>query len=305
MFGSQVLEVAIGLAFFYLVFSVISSSVKESIAGFFSMRSKSLETAIRNMLKDPEGLGLAPKIFGHPLVTSLVKPGTDRLPSYIESKTFALALLDTIAPVPSAGGQPQSLANIREAVAAMENEPLKKTLLPLLDAAGQDTAQAILNVSQWYDSTMDRVSGWYKRQAQIIILVIALVPTVFLNLDSIAICNALWQEQALRDSVVAVATEQARKSELPSAASASQSVNQLLEQKLQLPIGWPSEGSPAPQGWLTKIVGLLLTVLAVSLGAPFWFGLLNNFVNLRSSGPPPASNAQGETAPIKFTLTAQ
>jgi hypothetical protein len=289
MFGSQVLEVAIGLAFFFLMFSVISSSVKESIAGFFSMRSKGLETEICNLLKDPEGSGVAQQVFKYPLITDLVKPGTDRIPSYIKSKTFAQALIYTIAP--PADGQLQSMTNIRDSVVKMENEPLKKTLLPLLDKVDQDIGQAVLEISQWYDSAMERASGWYKRQAVLIILLIALVPTVFLNLDSIAICNALWQEQALRDYVVAVATEQVRKSELPSAASATQTANQLLEQKLQLPVGWPSEGNLAPQGWITKIFGLLLTVVGVSLGAPFWFDLINKFVNLRSSGErPPPSN---------------
>jgi hypothetical protein len=28
--------------------------------------------------------------------------------------------------------------------------------------------------------------------------------------------------------------------------------------------------------------------LAILLGAPFWFDLLNNFINLRISGEPPA-----------------
>jgi hypothetical protein len=36
-----------------------------------------------------------------------------------------------------------------------------------------------------------------------------------------------------------------------------------------------------------KILGLLVTVLAISLGAPFWFDLLNRLVNLRSTGKPP------------------
>jgi hypothetical protein len=37
---------------------------------------------------------------------------------------------------------------------------------------------------------------------------------------------------------------------------------------------------------VTKIVGLLLTVLAISLGAPFWFDLLNKFMVVRSTVKP-------------------
>jgi hypothetical protein len=52
-----------------------------------------------------------------------------------------------------------------------------------------------------------------------------------------------------------------------------------------LPIGWSSAEIP-PNGasswlWLTKVAGWLLTALALSLGAPFWFDLLNKLVNIR------------------------
>ena len=32
-----------------------------------------------------------------------------------------------------------------------------------------------------------------------------------------------------------------------------------------------------------------MTILVISLGAPFWFDTLSRFVNIRSSGKPPAS----------------
>lgn len=295
MFGSQILEVAIGLIFFYVLFSVISSAVKELISGFFSLRAKNLELAVRNLLQDPEGTGLAIKVFDHPLIPRLVKPDTVvRAPSYIDSRAFALALLDTIAPVTTEdGGQPRSLATIRDAVLKIDNPNLKKALLPLLDQAGQNVDQAVFNIELWFDSSMDRASGWYKRQSQKIILVIAFVFTVFMNVDTIAICNALWQEQALRDSVVAMATEQARQSSALSSTQATSSLNQLLAQKLQLPLGWSHEGGLAPQGWFIKILGLLLTTVAVSLGAPFWFDLLNKLVNLRAAGGSPPRAAGG------------
>jgi hypothetical protein len=35
-----------------------------------------------------------------------------------------------------------------------------------------------------------------------------------------------------------------------------------------------------------KLLGLLLTALAIALGAPFWFDLLNKFIVLRSSVKP-------------------
>ena len=36
-----------------------------------------------------------------------------------------------------------------------------------------------------------------------------------------------------------------------------------------------------------KFIGLAMTALLISLGAPFWFDLLNKLVNLRAAGKPP------------------
>jgi hypothetical protein len=44
-----------------------------------------------------------------------------------------------------------------------------------------------------------------------------------------------------------------------------------------------------------KILGLLVTAAAVTLGAPFWFDLLNKITNFRLSGPPPKRSTSGET----------
>ena len=75
-------------------------------------------------------------------------------------------------------------------------------------------------------------------------------------------------------------------------ATIKQNVDQLS--KLGLPLGWSTLPEDAT-GWIKKVIGLLITTLAVSLGAPFWFDVLKNFSNLRSSGPPPDT----KTAPAK------
>lgn len=38
------------------------------------------------------------------------------------------------------------------------------------------------------------------------------------------------------------------------------------------------------QNWLLKLLGLLVTAMAVSLGAPFWFDMLKHFMNIRNAG---------------------
>jgi hypothetical protein len=66
-------------------------------------------------------------------------------------------------------------------------------------------------------------------------------------------------------------------------------------------LGWcPASAQPScgpgqslPAGgreWLLKIGGLLVTMIALSQGAPFWFDLLQKLVNLRLAGSSPAES---------------
>ena len=54
-------------------------------------------------------------------------------------------------------------------------------------------------------------------------------------------------------------------------------------------VGADSEGQlqfpTSLRGWIWKIIGLFLTAMGISLGAPFWFELLNRLLRLRGSGP--------------------
>lgn len=48
-----------------------------------------------------------------------------------------------------------------------------------------------------------------------------------------------------------------------------------------LGLGWT--GDPVDFCWWRNILGWLITALAISLGAPFWFDLLNKLMQLRTS----------------------
>jgi hypothetical protein len=226
----------------------------------------------------------------------------EKLPSYIPSRTFALALWDMAFPADQrakdAGG-PQNLKTIRDAVNTNTfiGPELQKALLTLIDDAEGDFEKARKNVEDWYDSTMDRVSGWYKRRVHIILLVIGFLVSALVNADSINIARALMQNDALRQTVVASAEKAAAPAPQPTPADPAQKVREVKEQldALGLPIGWarsppnPDDARrfPATWGqWGLKLLGILITALAVSQGAPFWFDLLNKFIVIRSTVKP-------------------
>jgi hypothetical protein len=279
---------------------VICSALKEWIAGIFAMRANTLEAGIRNLLGDADGGATTRQLYSHPLIKTLTRKGwLDKLlkrtnrPSYIPARAFALALMDIIAP-PGPAPAPKALKDVRDKVSNLPDADMKKVLLALVDDAQGDLTRARKNIEDWFNDAMDRVSGWYKRKAQVIILVLALLTTVFLNADTLTIANSLWRDTTIRASIVAAA-EQAVKQSPPAGQEAPlPRIRQLQTQlqELQLPIGWsPIAGASqvpgAAYGWLMKFAGLFLTTIAVSLGAPFWFDLLNRLINLRSVGNPP------------------
>jgi hypothetical protein len=298
MFGSQILDIGIGLIFVYLLLGLIFSVLNEWIARIFALRSGNLEDGIRNLLsgKSSEGRELADIFYEHPLVKGLSRQEWfDKLlgrlgrPSYIPSRTFALALLDILAPAAVAG--PKAFEDVRKAVAELPDSDVKKVLLFHLDESGGKLEMARANVEQWFNDSMDRVSGWYKRRLQLITLTVALVASVWLNADTFAIATGLYRDATLRASVVAAAQETV-KQPLPGGAQPSLTKIEQIQgelQQIRLPMGWadPSQIPHNPWEWICKILGWLFTAFAASLGAPFWFDVLSRFVDLRSDGKRP------------------
>ncbi len=159
------------------------------------------------------------------------------------------------------------------------------------------------SIEKWFDDSMERVTGWYKRKTQVIVLISALAVCFALNVDTFAIANSLYQDTTLRTSIVAAA--EARVQQSTSEESGSElEVSELRDELsgLKLPIGWSGDtGVPNRMpgnfgGWVVKLLGVLFTALAVSLGASFWFDLLCKIVNLRASGKKPDKTEETGTA---------
>ncbi len=294
MFGSQVLEVVIGLTLIYLVLSIGCSGIKEVIAAMFSLRAKTLENGVRNMLKNGPN-DYAAQVFGHPLIQATAPEG--QKPSYISARMFAAALFDIVAPADTA--QPRTSQSLRAGVSQISDAKLRATLLNMIDAAGGDVDAARLKVEHWFDDTMARVTGWYKRMAQKIIFVIGLVLCAAVNADTLMIVKELWSDQAMRSAMVAQAGQKVQPTNPADYLNQEgplqlQKIAGEVRQANAPPIGWSRDAKDVrvwPSGFgdqALKVLGILLTSFAIVMGAPFWFDMLNNIINLRLSGNPPA-----------------
>jgi hypothetical protein len=336
LLGSTALEVGIGLALLYAILSIMVTAARELIEALLQTRAIHLERGIRELLNDENGK-LAEKIYAHPYISSLYRGSYDpeksltatfalfrlwnriwgdidpwkqvryrsKLPAYIPARNFAVALLDTAGRGAPRGidaiSGPLTIEQIRQGIAKMANPEVRRALMIALEGSGGSLEKARENIEKWFDASMDRVSGWYKKQTQWILLALGLLLAVGLNVDSLRIASALYRDDALRAAAVKQAEVVADRFDsadpdsvkalgcaVPAAtataadrAEAGAACAKSRIDAIGYPIGWEELGFK----W-SAFLGWLLTALALSLGAPFWFDLLNKMMVIRSTVKP-------------------
>ena len=280
MLDSPIVDVAMGLVFFYVTLSLVCSSIQEIIASLLGLRSRNLKKGIENLI----GSEYADAMYDHPLIKGLRKP--KKLPSYIKPDIFSTALIDMISRDKTEENAIDTAAeDVRILIARIDaNNPTRELLISLVDKVNPTVEDLRERLADWFDAGMDRVAGWYKRQVKYFLIGVAAVVTVAVNADSIRMVEQLWQDDALR-TAIATAAEQ---------AVANGDLSQ-VDERTELrgfPIGYPD---PFPSITFQMIVGWLLTIAAISLGAPFWFDLLSKISHLRASGTREADRAKNRT----------
>ncbi len=354
MFGSSILEVAIGLVFVYLLLSLICSAVNEIIEAKLKNRATDLERGICELFNEKKGGILVTKFYNHPLIKGLFEGSyrskrnqadksennkltennvntegwlkyylkSSNLPSYIPAGNFAFAVMDILlhnnddsATQNAASGvswvnpytNTISIETIRSAINGFGgNTEVQRALRTIAEQSGGDVNKMRENIEAWFNSSMDRVSGWYTRRTKWIILVMGLTLTIGLNVNSITIVKSLSNDNALRNAVVAQAEKSVGN---PNLQTSNFKENKKQLEELGLPIVWDNfKFLPSPfnfwQHLLFPLIGWLLTAAAISLGAPFWFDVLNKFMVIRSTVKPHEKSPE-ESSEDRQTLPNQ
>lgn len=272
MFGSTVLEVAVGMVFVYLLVSLVCSGISDKISEVLNWRARDLEKGIRDLLLggDQEMLN---KLYNNNLIQSLAtkeykrvsqvlmktpvvarmvyqghpgealaakadnttpEPFPARYPTNIPSRTFVLALFDTF--VPKEAGGHTTVADLRNTIATkMPDSGIKKQLLALVTGADAKIEDARTNVGNWFSAAETQMTTMYRQYMFWVSLLIGLGVSVFFNVDSTALVTTLWRDPTERAAVVAQATQYATQSQV-AATAASQAAQQI--NALNLPVGW-------------------------------------------------------------------
>ena len=169
-----------------------------------------------------------------------------------------------------------------------------------------------------FDATMDRASGCVKRSSHSIALIVSAALVIGANVDSIDIASSLASNPEARMKIVAIAQQQLDAVPPPvntvnspddtQPTGGNGGVEQALTQTreaisifnknvadmsaAELQLGWKNYPNSVSE-WFTKIVGLLVSIAAISLGAPFWFDTLQRIMQVRTAGASPREKKQG------------
>ena len=318
---TQLLTIAGGVMSVYILLALITSHVCEWVSAFTNQRGHLLERAIVVLLggvqRDPTRAAatkaLVDHLYEHPLMGNL-GASKGRLPSYIPARTFSVSLVASLrdytaalassaATETAAKGLPPFstpdvlLDDLKARIVALPDDPLKTTLVTVLQGTKNDYDAALAAIDGWFDAQMDRVSGAYKRWSGIVQAIIALIVVAALNSDTLNLITQLHgvaNAPALMD-----AAKSANGQALIDAVQSSngRSTSQLLTglSDAGVTVGW----SVVPHGagqWLMKIAGLAITWLAVLMGAPFWFDVLKQVVPVRMAGTKPVTTGDEASA---------
>lgn len=314
---SPLIDVALGLALVFFLAAMLCSGLLEILARAGGARGRLLREGLRSLVPDR---WLYLRLINHPMVAALYRgrPGKGSPPSYLPARNFTLAPADVLLlrqRLHGAANEPLSLAALRQAVreARLKDLHVGHALQPVVDAA-PDLEAALAGMDAWFETAMDRVSGWYKAYAQKRLFLIAFAVAVLFNLDALSIATSLAHYPEQRAPAVQTAAGLAMAEAPPPPAAARGELRALAA--AGLPIGFScreaaatTEGgrltahmtglldclsatlSAERTGLAMKLLGWLLTALAVCLGAPFWFDAMKRLVNLRSAGPRPGRAA--------------
>jgi hypothetical protein len=284
MFSNLAIDVALGLIFIYLLYSLLASVVQELIARMFNSRARLLTKGLRRMLEDDdhsEDLGwfgkftffnwfyelgwsivyffepfsnspFLKKFYSATSIRNLGENSAAARPAYISPQIFSQTMVHLLRsstkahnshqqanhhPIGNTGSEPEySMALPVKPTSLQGTEPIehvpkltdaqaikaaltynylhlspnvREHLLQLFEDARHDVKAFRLNMEGWFNETMTRASGWYRKQTQTWLLCIGIAIAALFNVDSIAIARILMKDKNVRTEMVQLASSRA------------------------------------------------------------------------------------------------
>jgi triacylglycerol lipase len=315
------LDVAIGLVLLYLLLSLVCSAVLEGFQNFFNRRGLVLETqllrlmgwrTLREFCSQPGFASLAARASSQPAApqaaaASEVAPKNSvlarwrhfsRFPAYIPSDVFAELAVSWHE-------------RFHQGREWCDDHEFGRVMLRLGNECGTDRVRLQAKVAEWFDKTMQRASGRFKARTNLWFALIAVLLVIAANADTLRLATEMYRNPAIQQALVTQADaligaqdtsadtgkegapEQAPSTEIKIASDDLRKAIQAFPL-----LGWPEDMSWWPAMWdAQRLLGYLITVFALMMGADFWFNALQKLIRIRTSLKPEEAKAAAPPAP--------
>lgn len=258
----KVAAVVTGLAFVFFLLALIGSGLLEALSGLFAWRATYLRRATDVLLGAARRFG-----WGGPSATLAAHLGGKARHEAIVGDPTLAAFVDRVRSDPLVRGPLDR---------APSYVPASAFAAAVLAALGSGRPLTGIDDARRAASALPGPAG-------------AALATLAANtdtLDGLRRAVALWYEDAMREaSALYKCNAQRMLFAIAGVLTLGFDIDSLrLARALwggALPFGWTHGADLGP------VPGWCLTVLAVSMGAPFWFDLLQNVANIRAAAPRP------------------
>ena len=297
------LDVLIGLSVIMLALSMAVTMITQFTTTVLNSRGRHLKRGLADLLSqlDPALRGriaadLAHAVLTHPLVSNT----NGGLGPVIHREEFTKLLLQLAGSDSSLQDDAKAalqvalrnngiadpdttLRNVRaaslqiEAASPQLASDVRQTIALLQEAR----SDLVGKVHTWFDQTIDRVAQRFTAETRALTFVGGLLLAVALQVDTVGLVNRLAADDILRQAFVSNATATQKTDPNPSLSIDQQYLSFLADKGLITVATNPSDWRARWGG--VNLVGVLVTCLLLSLGAPFWYSALGRLLQLRSS----------------------
>ncbi|MBV6465362.1 MAG: hypothetical protein DYG87_06045 [Anaerolineae bacterium CFX3] len=289
---SQVLEVAIGLIFVFYVLGSIISFVTRLILDSAETRGAALETHLKRIAGDKTvDLVNLPQLKA--LQPIRYKGWTGVFGAKTEAKKLEKVpvnvLVDAFFDMTGLTGRPNvDAAELTAIVAQMPESEAKQAMLKWIQQGVTNFNELRTRANDYFSGILVQASATFKANARSVVIILSAILVLGLGTDSVQIAKDLWNNAEMRTVAAAKATMVAQQE-----GGGIEDLNQILQHlsETNIRFTWwhiqdtfpPNSGAPWAEFILLKIVGLALSVLAVSQGSSFWYDILKKLTGKTSN----------------------
>ncbi len=204
-----------------------------------------------------------------------------------------------------------TLPEIEAAINTLPDGPYKQAMLKEINKSLKQVQDVGSLVENWFNEVMVNIASLYKQRIRSIVVIVALVLTLIIGGDSIGIVTGLYSNPEAQNKLAALANQIETEIDLTNFQNLSPEEKAQIGEQIQglrddlsqfetetgLVLGWkcdeldalpvnlsnfiPCTDSPVDKTlvktanyWLWKIIGLLVTWVAIAQGSSFWYQIL-------------------------------